>query len=191
MKNPFIRKTLAERRQATADKLAEAETQAEAAKAERLRLALAGEDTSPAERTAWELETRANTLRTAIAEFDRQIAAEDVAKAEAELATRRDDALRIVEAWHNELAGMRFHVIGAASDLTALTDRCGHSAVLDLLGPRMEGHAEGMKALVEDAFANFRQISRVLHQGDTVANELAAKILRVHAEFDHKRRRAA
>ena len=99
MRNPFAKKTAAERRADTAKRLEGAERAAEQAQQERLRLALCGEDTGPAEEQSWKLEARTHTLRQAVEALDREIAAEAAAKAAAEKKALRDKAIEKVRPW--------------------------------------------------------------------------------------------
>jgi hypothetical protein len=193
LKNPFAKRSATDRRTETAAKLAEAETQAETAKVERLRLALAGEDTGSAEEAAWKAEARIRTLREAVAALDREIAAEEVRKADAERAARRADATATVEAWRSELVTVqaKLPLLHTATDLTAVQDRCGHGVVIDLIGHRMEGYTIAVEELVMQSLGGFANMLRILEQGNGVADELASKVLSVHATIDNKVRRAA
>ncbi|HEY7301271.1 MAG TPA: hypothetical protein VH684_25555 [Xanthobacteraceae bacterium] len=92
MKNPFAKKSPAERRDAVAAQLAEAEQQAKAAQDERLALALRGESTGAAEEQSWKAEARMRTLRDALAALDQEIAEAEAAAAEAKLVADREAA---------------------------------------------------------------------------------------------------
>ena len=139
------------------------------------------------------MSARVATLKEAIAQLDREIAAEEVRKAEAERAARRDEATTIVEAWRKELVGLktRLSVVGTAADLAGLQDRSGHGTTLDLISPRMHGHEEAVTELIKDTLAGFDNQLRILRLADSAADELATKVLKVNAEFDAKVRRAA
>src|SRR5262245_12399860 len=141
MKNPFSRKTPQQRRDAVAAQLVEAESQAKSAQDERLKLAMAGEDTSKAEEQSWKLAARAKTLTDALAALDQEIADNERAEVERQRRQRHDKAAAIVRQRHDEAVELRTKLVGlvnearkacAAHDITMVGFR--RYAIIDAAG---------------------------------------------------------
>src|SRR5262249_13560063 len=138
MKIPFVKRTTAQRRDDTAAKLAEAEQQAKAAQEERVRLALAGEDTGPAEEAAWRLEARRRTSAEALVVLDDEIAAEAAAKAAAERKALRDKAIKKVRPWLERIKSLNVELaplVSATQGLATLNDGC-YGFAAGIFGPQ-------------------------------------------------------
>ena len=155
MKNPFRSKTPVERRAETAERLADAEAQSEIAQQERLRLALAGEDTGPAEEAGWKLAARVRTYRDALAALDQEIAENERAEAAAAWAARSAAAEARAVAIAAEIDDIYFELaprIERAIELAKCADVIGGTFVSkNFEGLRAVGGLRSSAAIIRDA----------------------------------------